>query len=80
MLDSFVCDLEADILNVADNALFNLSSQAKDIQMRLRRHEPVEQQELAALAALVADAMGAFRLRGIARGWQKDYEKQEGNR
>jgi len=76
MLDSFVNDLEADILNTADDALFNLSRQATDIQMRLRRREKVEEAEVAALATLVADALGAFRLRGIARGWQKDYEKE----
>jgi len=76
MIDSFVRDLEADILNTADDALFNLSHKATDIQMRLRRREEVDEAEVAALATLVADALGAFRLRGIARATQRDYEKE----
>jgi hypothetical protein len=73
----FVNDLEAEMLNTTDQALLALSRSASNIQMKLRRKELVQEEELAALATLVADALGSFRLAGTVRRFQKDYQQEE---
>lgn len=76
MLKNFVNGLESEMVNSIDHALLTLSRKASDIQMRLRRKELVGEEELTGLAILAADALGAFRLKGIACDFQKDYEEE----
>lgn len=70
-LIDLVNDLEADYLNAADDALYELSQKAKDIQMRIRRREAVDADKLAdellELVSLSSKALGAMQFRGWAK-------------
>jgi hypothetical protein len=68
--ETVMTDLEADVRHLTDNALSALATNAADIKMRLRRGEEVAQEEIQALSALVATALGAFQLRSIVESYE----------
>lgn len=73
-LNDLVKDLEADYLNAADDALHKLSHKAGEIQMRLRRREAVNTDELLELSSLSSQALGAMQFRGWAKATLRDYQ------